>query len=593
MATLAQGQAARLDLKASQSITVTPSSTGRATVSANGPGNLVYTQKTIYAAETFGPYVADTVMSIAAVAGSLEYTDHYTLVPSYFLDASNNVTGLVGPAGNRLRLPDALNVLPNHLPILSPERHSAMSNIVVGGLTCSYQSGGERGRGMIRLSTAGAITSTALRLPLPLSAEYGTYAKAAGRVHFRIRCSDWSQVTRIYAGINAQGTTGASYWLLKMVESNITRVGATDTAQAAVWNDKWRTLVEHSDKKIVVGSPPAWDRTAKYFDTDGITFTITTAGAVNIDIDRIYSPDWPIGYVVNILDGAYKSARDLVLPEYNLRGWHCGMSGNLVDGTTSGVTTYPTLANLAAAAAQGHDVFMHGHYLSGATPTAMTGSVTEAETLEIMTAGRQAIAGAVGGIGARGLRWHQWLTNTGKYNGGDMAGLLKTMGVAGARGDCADATYGIDPWNAKNSTWSTSPASETGTDLCGYVSHRGAYNHIYSEWWDGTTNSPAGRDTYADSGTARALQYAATCGDGLVSYIHNVVPNDGTNPTSFDVGTLFWRDYLADMDAKVRAGTLLVLSPSELLSMTYARSGDVYLRWDGEWVNHSDGSIAF
>lgn len=104
MATLAQGQAAQLNLKASQSITVTPASTGRATVSANGPANLVYTQKTIYAAETFGPYVADTVMSIAAVSGSLEYTDPYTLVPSYSLDASNNVTGLVGPDGNEVDL---------------------------------------------------------------------------------------------------------------------------------------------------------------------------------------------------------------------------------------------------------------------------------------------------------------------------------------------------------------------------------------------------------------------------------------------------------------------------------------------------------
>lgn len=96
MATLTQGQAARLNLKASQSITVTPSSAGQATVSANGPSNLVYEQKTIYSAETFGPYVADTVMNIAAVFGSLEYTDPYTLVPSFSTDSSGNVTGLVG-----------------------------------------------------------------------------------------------------------------------------------------------------------------------------------------------------------------------------------------------------------------------------------------------------------------------------------------------------------------------------------------------------------------------------------------------------------------------------------------------------------------
>lgn len=81
MATLTQGQAARLNLKASQSITVTPSSAGQATVSANGPSNLTYEQKTIYVAETFGPYVADTNIVISAVIGSLDYTDPITSVP--------------------------------------------------------------------------------------------------------------------------------------------------------------------------------------------------------------------------------------------------------------------------------------------------------------------------------------------------------------------------------------------------------------------------------------------------------------------------------------------------------------------------------
>lgn len=102
MATLTQGQAIKLHLSASQTITVTPASNGRATVSANGPGNLSYPQKTIYSAETFGPYVADAEMVISAVAGSLEYTDPYTLVPSFSLDAANNVTGLVGPDGARI-----------------------------------------------------------------------------------------------------------------------------------------------------------------------------------------------------------------------------------------------------------------------------------------------------------------------------------------------------------------------------------------------------------------------------------------------------------------------------------------------------------
>jgi peptidoglycan/xylan/chitin deacetylase (PgdA/CDA1 family) len=73
MATLAQGQAVKLHCAISQEITVTPSTGGRATISANGPGNVSYAQKTISAAETFGPYLSDTDVVIAAVAGSLSY----------------------------------------------------------------------------------------------------------------------------------------------------------------------------------------------------------------------------------------------------------------------------------------------------------------------------------------------------------------------------------------------------------------------------------------------------------------------------------------------------------------------------------------
>jgi len=483
-------------------------------------------------------------------------------------------------------------LLPTHLPILSPERHTAMSPIVVGSLTASYQTGGERGRGMIRLAASGAIASTAVRVPLPLSAEYGTYAKASARVHIRVKCSDWTKVTRLYVGL-AQDGGSSNYHLLKIVESNISRVGCTDATHAAVWSGQWRTIVEHSDKKTVVGAADTWDRTTRYLDgIDGIVFTVTTSAAVDIEFDRIYSPDWPVGFSVNIFDGAYKSARDLVLPQFAQRGWLAGFSGNRVDGSTSGITTYPTLADLAACSAAGHDVFMHGHYLSGATPTPMTSSVTEAEALEILRAGRSAIAGVLAAGGARGLRWHQWLTNVGRYAGTDMAGLLASLGIQAARGACTDAQYGLDPWDALVTTWSSSPATESGTDICGYVSHLGRYNRLFAEYWDGTSGA-LGRDTYEGSGIQKGLQYAANCGDGFVAYTHNIVPYDGTNPTSNDTGTNWWAGYLADLDARVAAGQILVLSPTQLEMLTYWRDGDIYLRWDGEWVSRSTGAIAF
>lgn len=487
-------------------------------------------------------------------------------------------------------------LLPTHLPILSPERHRAMAPITVGGVTVSYQPGGERGLGMIRVETTAATGPTTIRLPLPASAEYsGKKLKSSARMHYRHRASDWSKIQRLYLGPGTQA--GGAYYFHKIAESNQTRCGATDPTYASAWNNKWRTIIESSDKKYVgAGTPDAWGSNNRYLDgIDGLYITLTTTGAVTIDFDRVYSPDWPIGFVVNIFDGSYGSARDIALPDFAKRGWRLGMSGNRVDGSVGGVTRYPTLADLAAVAAAGHDVFLHGHYLSGTTPVPMTSSVTEAEALEILTAARAAIAGAVGGVGSRGMRWHQWLTNVGAYAGTDMASLLKSMGVQAARGYCSDAEYGIDPTisGGKTSLWALAPEPETKVEMCGYVSHMGRFNRTVTNFTAATTNSALGRDTYADSGVQRALAYAANNADGFITYTHNLLPYDGVNPTSPDTGTNYWRDYLADLDAKVAAGKIIVLSPTDLERLTYWREGDVYVRWDGEWRNRGDDSIAF
>ena len=92
----------------------------------------------------------------------------------------------------------------------------------------------------------------------------------------------------------------------------------------------------------------------------------------------------------------------------------------------------------------------------------------------------------------------------------------------------------------------------------------------------------------------KAVAYAANFADGVNSYTHQIVPNDGTNPSVYDSGTNFFRDFLADLDAQVLAGKILVLSPTEVEMLTYWRQGDVFLRWDNEWVYRDDPTkIAF
>lgn len=501
-------------------------------------------------------------------------------------------------------LNDLADILPTHIPVLSPERHVSMGSIVSGSLTATYDAAtSERGRGSIKLARAGSTTSATVTIPFTAGAEYPSTAfKIGSRVHVRVRCDDWTQIQRLYIGFYKPGDVN-SYQYFKVIEANVSPEGCTATAASAVWNNQWRTLVFHSDKKpAVVGTAVTWDRTARYYDAGGVVFTVNQVNAgtpVNLWIDRIYSPDWPVGFCTVIGDGAYQSFINTAVAAFNARGWKLGVSGNRVDGTTSGVTTYPSLTTLATLAAQGHDVFQHGHYLSGATPIPLDGTAgqTEAAVLNVLALQQAAIRGALGGKGALGTRWMQWLTNAGRYNGGaDMAGLVKDLGIQAGRADCSDAEYGIDPWGSKYTTFFNSPYSESGARMCGWVPPRGRFNRPYTEFTirpSGGAETPTTRDTYAGNGLQQGLEYAASCGDGLIAYTHNIVAYDGTNPVTNDSGTLQWRDFLADLDAKVAAGSILVLSPTQLESLTYWRKGDVYVRWDGEWVNRYDGSIAF
>jgi hypothetical protein len=72
-----------------------------------------------------------------------------------------------------------------------------------------------------------------------------------------------------------------------------------------------------------------------------------------------------------------------------------------------------------------------------------------------------------------------------------------------------------------------------------------------------------------------------------------VLPRSLLASPSYDAGTQLLADLLADLDTKQSAGQLIVLSPTQLEMLTYWREGDVYLRWDGEWVSRSTGAIAF
>lgn len=496
-------------------------------------------------------------------------------------------------------------IKPTNTPVFSPERHTDFALVSQVGMDVSYDAAaGERGRGALKIvRTAVNTTSRSATVSFKTAAtEFPLRNITVGpAVHVRIKCDDWTQVARLYIGFCKVGDLNSyRYW--KIVESNASPFGMTDPAMAvAAWNGKWRTLVLHMDKlSAPVGTPDPWDIDHTTMETGALIITANqqTAGTgYTMAIDRVYTQRWPVGFISVILDGAYKSARDLVLPAFNARGWKCGMSGNRVDGSTISGTTYPTFAELAAAAADGHDVFQHGHNVSGTTPLAFDGTLTEAQTIDVLTRQREALLQSLP-AGARGPRWIQWLQNQGKCSaGGDMAGVSKRLGANAGRGNCVDAEFGYDFTNGtKTPIWDNSPYSTSGARIGGWVSPYGRFNRAYTEAWarpGGAAETPTTRDTYAGNALQGGVAYAAACASGFHSYIHNLFPFDGTEPAANNAGTRLWADHLADLDDQVGAGKMVVLAPTQVEMLTYWCQDDVYVRWDGEMANRSDNSIAY
>lgn len=477
-------------------------------------------------------------------------------------------------------------IRPTHTHLLDPANHIGMGALTSGPMTISHDTGeGERGVGAIKVSVSASTdpASYTLRIPLPTPAETGVATKplkAGPVVHYRIKCTDWSKVKRLYAGLT-QGGGSANYRVAVLSNNAASRFGNHDPAYASAWNGKYRTLVMQSRDHSVVGSPDSWGTGTgdKYFALDGVLFTLITTGAVDLWFERIYSVEWPVAICTPILDGCYLSARQRFFADFTARGWGWGCSSNTVEA--GGI--YPAYSDLAAAAAAGADVFAHGHYLSGGVPTGMTGSETEAQFLPVLIAQRQRLANA--GVSAQGLQWHQFLQNKGSLSSNDMAGTLKKVGINASRAETSDAEFGVNPYA---STYTTPQVIQ---GAAAFVGKRGRFNRQYTMGCLGLPTGPEPYD-YAAAQTLRTeMQYAVDQALAITPYFHQFID---APVVGIDNTPAFYDAWLADMDAKVAAGKLLVLRPSDLERLTYWRSGDVFVRWDGEWVyRHDPTRIAF
>lgn len=490
----------------------------------------------------------------------------------------NGVSGL--PAG---RLQELLSwVKPVHWPILDPSQFVGMTPITSGNVTASYVAGaGDFSSGAIRIAASAATPSTLINIPFPATLETSMNqpVRAGGCVHIRLRCSDWSKITRLVLHLCEEGGTDKRRNCVLSYDGK-SRFGVADPQYADAWSNKYRTFSLASAQWTANASPSPWGIDAVYYTLTSVGLTIVTSDAVTIDIDRVYSPEWPVGIITPIFDGWYATARDYVQSEFLPRGWGAGGSGNQISETP-----YPTLNDLRQISDMGFDVFTHGHDIDGAgAPVPLTGSTTPARFSQILAQQRRAFLNA--GVQHDGMRWHQWLQNNGSYAGSDMAGILRAQGIGAARANTSDATWGVNP----NVTTYTTPAT---AEVSTFLPYRGSYNRISAALYENIQQGGDYDSAPVIEGNMTAqkrISYAAMTHQPVTMYTHAILES----PTAYDISLRAAAGWVNHMEAEEKLGNLLVLNPTALEYLTFWRPGETFMRWDGEWVyRHDPTRIAF
>ena len=483
---------------------------------------------------------------------------------------------------------------PQNIPIINPTAYKSMGSIVSGAITATYDSSkGNRGYGSIKLDISAAVNDVGIKIPIDADA-LGRLPKVGSQLQVEIEFEDTSKISRLYVcpaeGIYSGQTP--NYYLFEAANEAKSLYGFTDPAMASAWNGKARPMIFHSTKWLAkVGTVADWgsgSEAARYFEMDALYLRLITTGATKIWIHYVCAPDWPVGFVSHIMDGNYLSAIEKVIRPFAARGWGGGAS--LYKAREfSGIAFHPSAADLKLTSDLGWDVFPHTHNVSTGLP-----ATTQDEVVTSIDALRSFLISA--GCSPRGMKWGQFLQDTGSVAG--MSTALKKLGIDGTRGRCVDPEFGYDPYaTAYTKQWTTGPES-IGAWVGGWASPIGKYNRIYTAWFnwgDAASTTPAMRDTYAGSSTQKATEFAANNRDGFHSYTHQIVPGGGVDGTnSFDSGEQYAIDLIADADDKFKSGKLLLLRPSDVERLTYARPGPFYMDALGNWVYREDPTkIAF
>ena len=479
----------------------------------------------------------------------------------------------------RLTMADLLEIyrLPSHRPLAeSSLMDLGAATSSAAGVTFAYvPASDEFGGSAVRIAVPAGVTNA--QINIPVKPVLGGWTKALPEVVWRLKVDNWANADILYAKLGNTAMTKYYYWVLcSNSAGGDSRFGAKLGPFPGKWDGQFRSMRVNTYSGLAsAGAPAPWGEYAPEFEVQAVGFTVsTTTQPLVIELNRVYSPEWEIGAVCKISDGGYQTFHDTIFKFFKDRGWP-----GYVSRLAASNPEYIVDAQWRDFVAAGWDV--GSHTSDGLNP--LTAATTPDQIVGFLAAFRR--TAAMLKVQNPGMLWTQFLSNSGRSAPGyDVAGLLKSCGLTGSRGIVCDAEYGIDPWDARFVRASTI------AEPSGWVPKHGRWNRW--PWATGWEATPEARDVYAGSGTEQVVRRADIGKQAALVYTHRVRDVDGAgNPAVGNIGPNYCNDMLADLETRVRRGSLLPLSITQLEALTYAREGEVYLRWDGEWVSRTTGKI--
>ena len=465
--------------------------------------------------------------------------------------------------------------LPKMRAILDPMRCSVDSITKPGSVTASVvDAPGEMYGRALKFDIPSGLSAQIINIPILADSVSGQHPKALPKLEVRIKCSDWSALTRAHIRVyETVGTTGYGWMIVNDFAGKA--FWGMKGSGSAVWNNTWRTMVLTPYRLATnIGANSAWNETSPEYTVKGVGVVVSSNAACSIEINRVSSPEWASGAIITQLDGGYAASYLPVFEQFRRRGW-----GGVVSRLVGDSLEYMSEAQYLAVRDARWDLCQHVHKYG--VIAGLDNTVTEDGLRSALVAWAW-MADARGYTTADGRRTAANYQNAAPSALSDAAQIYRECGVLGGRGLISDATYGYDPADA------TVDTTNMNTPWCGgWNPAFGRHNRGYLDAGNGA--SVGARNTYEGSDLQKMVARCRAGTDLGWTYIHRVQPFDGTTyPQAGNNGPDFVQNFISDLDA----GGVVPITATEADFLTYERPGDIYLDQLGVWRSRLTGQIA-